>query len=133
MRKEYFVQLNNDIDGRNILNATIETYYKKNGSRSANNFLTSIDQKWGWFYTHFLLDRKIIVRYGIGEDRGMSVGGVRLAIGPHYFNPADFWSYEHSQRFRLGTEIDDINHNLGLLDEFFGYPDALKTAHGWSR
>lgn len=125
------MRLKNDADGRNFLDETIQGYYRSNGNRCASNFLHSKDEEWGWSYTHFLLEQKIIFRYGIGEDRGVTMGGLQLAIGPHYFGPADFWSYENSQRFRLGTEVDDVLHNLGLLDEFLGNEDTLKRAHGW--
>lgn len=52
----------------------------------------------------------------------MYVGGVQLAIGPHYFSPADFWSYEASQRFTLEASMEGVIKNLRLLDEFLGYP-----------
>jgi hypothetical protein len=45
---------------------------------------------------------------------------VSLAIGPHYFAPADFWSYENSKRFKIEASTEAIEHNLKLLDEFFG-------------
>jgi hypothetical protein len=128
---ELRMRLRNNADGWGLLNATIQDYYKKNGDRFVSFFLQSKDEEWGWFYTHFLLERRIVVRYGLGEDRGIPLGGIQMGIGPHYFGPADFWSYENSERFRVGTAIDDIVHNLGLFDEFLRHPDALKRAHGW--
>ena len=110
-----------DIDGCNLLDETIRRYYKINSNREVSNFLHSKDEEWGWLYTHYLVDRKVVMRYGIGEDRGMGVGGLQLAIGPHYFSPADFWSYENSQRFAIEASTEGVEKNLRLLDEFLGY------------
>jgi hypothetical protein len=63
-----------------------------------------------------------VIRYGIVRDRGAWLGGVALGIGPHYFGPADFWSYEHAQRFTLEASTEGAIKNLILLDEFLGYP-----------
>lgn len=115
------MQLKNDADGRNLLDETIRLYFKKNGDRATSNFLHTNDAEWGWSYTHFLLERKVVLRYGIGEDRGMCVGGIQLAIGPHYFSAADFWSYEASQRFSLEASTEAVEKNLRLLDEFLGF------------
>jgi hypothetical protein len=116
------MQLKIDNDGRNLLDDTIRHYYKIDANREAKNFLHSKDDEWGWFYTHYLLDKKVVIRYGIGEDRGMCVGGIQLAIGPHYFSPADFWSYENSTRFTIEASTEGVLKNLRLLDEFLGYP-----------
>jgi len=115
------VQLKNNVEGRNLLDKTIRDFYRKNGNRNAVRFLHSEDKEWGWFYTHFLIDRKHVIRYGFGQDRGFWVGGVELGIGPHYFKAADFWSYEDSERFTLEATTDGVEHNLALLDEFLGY------------
>lgn len=115
------MQLKNDFSGRNLLDETIRSYYKDNGDRHVSIFLHSTNEEWGWRYAHVLLDRKIVIRYGVGEDRGMLLGGVELAIGPHYFGPSDFWSYENSQRFTLEASTEGVEKNLRLLDEFLGY------------
>ncbi len=115
------MQLSDNIDGKNLLEATIIEYYKTHGPRTATIFLRTEDREWGYFYAHWLLDRKHVIRYGVGVDRGVLMGGVELAIGPHYFGPADFWSYEASQRFTLEASTDGVERNLKLLDEFLGY------------
>jgi hypothetical protein len=114
------VQLKNDIDGRNLLDQTIYSYYKKNGERHASLFLYSEDKDWNCIYSHFLIDRKHVIRYGIAQDRVLFVGGVSLAIGPHYFTAADFWSYENLERFTMEATTEGVEKNLALLDEFFG-------------
>ena len=116
------MQLKNDLNGRNLLDDVIRSYFKESGGREAHRFLHSKNEEWGWHYTHYLISRKHVIRYGIGEDRGGCVGGVELAIGPHYFGPADFWSYEASQRFTLEASTEGVIKNLRLLDEFLGYP-----------
>lgn len=113
------MQLKNDLEGRNALRDQVRLYYQAHGERSAINFLDSQDQ--GFFYAHFLVDRKHVIRYGIGEDRRLWIGGVSLAIGPHYFSPADFWDYPNSQRFKIEASSEALIHNLTLLDEFLGY------------
>lgn len=115
------MQLKIDVDGRNLLDETIHNFYKRNGARNVRNFMHSEDKEWGTFYTHFLIDRKHVIRYGIGQDRGFLLGGVDLAIGPHYFTPSVFWSYENSERFSLEASTEGVEQNLALMDEFFGY------------
>ena len=85
-------------------------------------FSETEDKEWDAFDLHFLLDRKHVIKYGICGNRHSYTGGVGLAIGPHYFAPSDFWSYENSQRFKMAATTDAVEHNLRLLDEFLGYP-----------
>ncbi|MCP2087413.1 UNVERIFIED_ORG: hypothetical protein J2Y81_003430 [Paraburkholderia sediminicola] len=125
------MQLTSDIDSINLLDETVRDYYAKSGNRSAIRFLHRKGGEGDNFFTHFLIDRKHVICYEIGTDRGMWLGAVSLAIGPHYFGPADFWSYEASERFKMDASTDAVIHNLALLDEFFGYPDALKHAYGY--
>lgn len=115
------MQLSNDIESRNLLETTILNFYKKNGGRSIVNFLRSENKDWGFLYSHFLVNRIYVIRYGIGSDRGICVGGLELAIGPHYFGPADFWSYTDSERFTLEASTEAVERNLKLLDEFWRY------------
>jgi hypothetical protein len=75
------VRLKNDIERRNILDGTICEFYKKNGNRIARRFLHSQDEKWNCLYSHFLIDRKHVIRYGILQDRGFWSGGMELATG----------------------------------------------------
>ena len=112
--------LKNDIEGINNLDDAIQNYYKNTGGRVVRQFSTSENIEWGWTYLHYLVDRNRIFRYGIGQDRTTWVGGIELAIGPHYFGVADFWSYENAQRFKIEASTDAAVFNLRLLDEFWG-------------
>jgi hypothetical protein len=125
------MQLKNDVDSVNVLDETIKSYYEKHGSRSAIRFLHSKKSDGDGFCAHFLIARKNVIRYEIATDRGVWLGALSLAIGPHYFGPADFWSYEASERFKMDASTDSVIHNLALLDEYLGYPDALKHAYGY--
>ena len=116
------MQLKNDLDSKNLLDETIHDYYRKVGGRFASNFLRSEDSTCVGYATYFLIDRRHVIRYGISQDRGRWLGAVSLAIGPHYFGAADFWSYEASQRFTLEATTEGVIKNLSLLDEFLGYP-----------
>jgi hypothetical protein len=119
------VQLKNDVEGMNSLRELIENFYKKNGNRVVSIFLQSRNEEWNSDSHSYLLDRKHVIRYSIGpDDKGLGIylGGVALGIGPHYFSPADFWSYKNFERFRMSTEPFDIEINLRLIDEFLGYP-----------
>jgi hypothetical protein len=49
----------------------------------------------------------------------MLLGGVELGIGPHYFGPSAFWSYENANRFISEISTQAVFHNLRLLDEFW--------------
>lgn len=114
--------LKNDVDGRNLLREIITNYYKNNGSRNIFLFQTNQESEPGWHAQCCLLERKHVFQYNIGMDRNVTVGGISLAIGPHYFEPAQFWSYENSRRFSMETSVSAIQQNLRLLDEFLGYP-----------
>ncbi|CAN7513780.1 hypothetical protein LJR290_003484 [Variovorax sp. LjRoot290] len=121
-QEDFSVQLKNDLQSHNLLDETIRNYYERNGGREARNFLYTEDGEWGWHYTHFLIDRKHVIRYGYGQDRGGWVGGVELAIGPHYFDPSAFWSFKDAERFAIEATTGGVIRNLILLDEFLGYP-----------
>lgn len=104
----------------NLIDKFIREYYQKHGGRVCHAFLRS-EEIDGWIFLHYLIDRKHVVRYGFGEDRGIPVGGFELAIGPQYFGPADFWSSDNFWRFSNEVTPDGIEKNLLLLDEFWGY------------
>lgn len=112
------MQIKNDIEGWNLLQSTINQYFKRDEKRTISYFLETKNEEWGFFYQHFLLDRKHIFRYGIGQDRETWIGGLELAIGPHYFGPADFWSSAASERFQMAASTEAVEHNLRLLNEF---------------
>lgn len=118
------MQLKNDIEGLNILDDTINEFYTIYGRRLIKIFMRSKHNDWDWDYIHYILDHKHIIRYGIGEDRGMWLSSLELAIGPHYFGAVDFWNYENSQRFTIEATTEAIFKNLRLLDEFLGYEDS---------
>ncbi|MDM0106118.1 hypothetical protein QTH97_14330 [Variovorax sp. J22R24] len=115
------MQLKNDLQGRQMLDETVLNYYKAHGNRFVKRFLYSEDEEWGWWYSHYLVDRKHVIRYGIGQDRQAWVGGVELGIGAHYFGAAEFWSSEDFWRFGNQATTEEVERNLALLDEFLGY------------
>lgn len=123
--------LRNEAASLDDVDATVFSYYKEHGNRHVSNFLRSENREWDVVYTHFLVERTRVIRIGILSDRGMFLSSLELAIGPHYFGPADFWSYEASERFKVEASTNAVVHNLALLDEFFGHPDALKHAYGY--
>ena len=113
------MQLKNDQQSRNALDDTISSYYQKR-SRSGRNFLHTDDPDGEAYYSYFLIDRKYAIRYSIGVDRGMWLGALELAIGPHYFGADAFWSYENYKRFSMDATTESVEKNLMLLDEFWG-------------
>lgn len=115
------MQLSSDYAGFELLFNTVRLYYSNTGNRQLNIFSQELPDANGRYQIRFLVDRKYVVQYSIGEDRGYFLGGLALAIGPQYFGPADFWSYENSERFAMGATTDCITQNLSLLDEFLGY------------
>lgn len=112
------MQLKNDVDGRNALRDVIESFYKETG-RVVRIFLETEEQN--FFKVHFFLERRHVIRYGIGMDRRMWLGGLELGIGPQYFSPYYFWDYPNSERFKIEASTEAVVHNLALLDEFLGY------------
>lgn len=118
------MRLSNNREDLEQLRSIIELHY---GGQGRFYSLLSLDPEedvsnFGSYSWTLLVDRRIVIRYSIGpSDRGHGfLGGLSLAIGPYFFHPADFWSYEASERFKMGTEPDDIKFNLKLLDEFLG-------------
>jgi hypothetical protein len=112
------VQLKNDLQSQILLNEVIESFFQKNGNRNDRNFLSTTDED-GTYYTHHLIDRRHVIRYSIGTDRGSWLGALEIAIGPHYFGPAAFWSYENFERFSIEATTEAVEKNLALLDEFW--------------
>lgn len=115
--------LKNDEQSFELLFNAIGDYYKKKGNRVAyrfENVKPNSDMDADYF-VRFLLEKKHVVEYRITEDRGYFISVPSLAIGPHYFNPEEFWDYENSQRFTLEASTEGIERNLKLLDEFLGY------------
>ncbi len=117
------MQLKNNLEGRNLLDDTVRNYYRKAGNRSIKHFLWSEDR--GVLSSHFLLERRHVLKISIGEDRGAYLTDIQLGIGPHYFSPSDFWSYEDYRRFKIEADIWSIEFNLRLMDEFLGYTQYL--------
>jgi hypothetical protein len=113
------VLLKNNEEGRSMLTACVCDFYESNGQRSAICFLDSGEN--GFLSAHFLIDRKHVLRYSLGEDRGTIRGAIEVGIGPHYFRPSQFWDFENSERFSMDASTEAVEHNLILLDEFLGY------------
>jgi hypothetical protein len=111
------VQLKNDECGWNNLKDTILNHYNKIGMPI--NFSGSSREE-GWLFHYYLIDKKHVIQYGIGEDRHVMLGGLALGIGPRYFGPSEFWDYENSERFSMEASTEAVEKNLNLLDEFLG-------------
>ena len=118
---ESFMQLKNDSDSWNRLSRTIESYYEDQ-ERCVSIFSAPLPKGDESLEFCFLVSRKHVVKYIIGLDRGDYLGVLQLGIGPHYFSPTDFWSYENSTRFTIEASTEGVLKNLRLLDEFLGYP-----------
>lgn len=113
------MQLKNDMDSFAALFNTVSLFYhddRRNVLVFEQQSPTK-DLDVGYF-VRYLLDRKHVVEYRIANDRGFFLSILSLAIGPHYFNPGDFWDYENSERFKLEASTEAIVYNLTLLDEF---------------
>lgn len=119
------MQLKNEISGRNALRKIIQEHYRQQNVE-VNIFWESDEN--GFFNVHFLIDRKHVARYGIGEHRSTSIGGVQLAIGPHYFSPENFCSHEYYQKFSIDSGEDTIKKNLHLLDLFLNNTKSPQSA-----
>lgn len=115
----------NKIDIYKLVQNTVHAFYQKN-SREVDNFKESKSNDGEWIYLHYLIDRIHVIKYGFGVDRGYLIGEVALGIGPAYFRPAAFWSYEDSERFTMEVTEDSIRHNLELLDEFWDSHPAIR-------
>jgi hypothetical protein len=103
----------------NLVRETIIEHYSKQ-DRFVRIFKEGAHEDQSSYY-EFLIDRKHVARYSFGpHDKGYPtmLGGLELAIGPRFFSPADFWSYEASNRFCMGATLVDIRWNLHLLDKF---------------
>lgn len=119
----FIVLLRNDQPSFGLLFNTIGDYYEKNGDRTVYRFENvrpgnDIEAN---YFVRFLLEKKHVLEYRIVQDRGLFLSVASLAIGPHYFRPAEFWDYKNSERFTLEASTEGIEINLKLLDEFLGY------------
>jgi hypothetical protein len=114
------VKLRNSIPSFDMLFNEVSSFYRGDESRIISIFEEKHPDKDmdSGYFVRFLLERKHVVEYRIANDRGFFLSILSLAIGPHYFPPADFWDYENSQRFSLEASTEAIVHNLKLLDEF---------------
>ena len=117
--------LSDDISSFRLLYDAVQAYYRLHGDRALAIFDEKPPGDDDKYYIRFLVDRKHVVEYAIVKDRGFNLSGVSLAIGPHYFGAADFWSYKNSERFTLEASTGAIESNLKLLDEFWGYDSKV--------
>lgn len=111
------MSLKNDQVGRLKMNDVVEAYYSAQ-KRFVRNFLHSENEEWGSLSSHYLIDRRHVLKLTIGSDRGTILFALELGIGPHYFSPANFWSYEKSKLFRMDFSEEAIIQNLILFDTF---------------
>lgn len=115
------MQLKNDAESREILKSTIFSYFHETG-RSASNFLDSEDED--FFYAHFLIATRHVIRYSLGMDRRIWLGGVSFAIGPHYFSLRSLLSAKESEKLMIEASTAAIRNNLLVLDAFW---ERIKT------
>ena len=114
------VRLNDDMMSFAQLYESVNGFYNAHENRHVSIFADQAPGSSERYYVRFLVDRKHVVEYAIVKDRNICLSGLSLGIGPHYFGPADFWSYKDSERFTLEASTEAIARNLALLDEFFG-------------
>jgi hypothetical protein len=114
------VQLRNEMNSFDILFNTVTFFYNRDKGRHVLIFETKFPSEDidAGYYVRYLFDSKHVVEYRMANDRHTFLSILSLAIGPHYFTPADFWDYENPQRFSLDASTEAIEHNLKLLDEF---------------
>lgn len=113
------MQLGNDFKSFQSLYESVNSFYGTYANRHWTIFEDLAPGQGDRYYVRFLADRTHVIEYAVATDRGLQLSGVSLAIGPRYFGPADFWSYENSKRFALEATTEAIEQNLRLLDEFF--------------
>ncbi|MGD1324829.1 hypothetical protein ACNHE5_07860 [Pandoraea pnomenusa] len=111
------MQLKNDAESLDLVDQCVIDYYRSKG-RYVKNFLRSRNDEWGTLYSHYLVDRKTVVRVSLGQDRGIFLTGIQIGIGPHYFSPSEFWSFEDADRFRMEASVESVLVNLSALDDF---------------
>ena len=108
--------LENNFEGFQALYREVGNYYEK---RHCSIYECQAFNDGDHCFVRFLVDRFHVVQYSFRYDRGFLLSGVGLAIGPHFFGPADFWSYDNMRRFALEASTEAIRKNLELLDEYF--------------
>jgi hypothetical protein len=108
------MQLKNDTEGQSILKETVRDYYENNGARRVLNFLDTEDAE--FFYAHFLIESRNVIRYSLGMDRRVWLGGVSLAIGPHYFPLRSLLNEKDADRLMIEASVQAIQNNLAILD-----------------
>ena len=110
------MELREHEEGWNRLRAIIASFYSTRGRTLA--FFSEASQCDNELGVCFLLDRKHVLKYLVGKDRGLYIGVLLLAIGPRYFSANDYWDYENYQRFRMSTDNHSVIRNLELFEEY---------------
>ena len=115
------MRLDCDNDGSQNLHNAVTLYYvaRKHNALIFEQDIRAVGEK-SKIFVRFLAYRKHVVEYQISRDRSL-IAMPGLAIGPHFFTPAEFWDYENSLRFTLEPTTEGVEKNLRLMDEFFGY------------
>lgn len=108
------MQLRNNVEGQSALKEIVCDHYKNNGMRKVLNFLDTEDE--AFFYAHFLIESRNVIRYSLGMDRRVCLGGVSLAIGPHYFPLRSLLNEKDADRLMIEASVQAIQNNLAILD-----------------
>lgn len=122
------MQLKNDMESFSILYNSITDFYS---SRKRDFFIfeskyPDVEDSESGYYIRFLVDKENVLHYRIFMDRNSIICEIALAIGPHYFDPGKFWSYENSIRFTMEASVEGVIHNLKMMDEFFREKNRFK-------
>ncbi len=124
------MQLNNSLESETALRFCILDYYEGMG-RAITDYKSDTGSP-GFIRSYFLVDRRHVIRYSIGNDPNPQgdrwVGGVEIGIGPDFFHPMQFWSYEQGERFSMEASTEAVAKNLRLLDEFWQSADNPASA-----
>ena len=114
------MRLESEIIDAHQLDGAIGKYYREK-SRFVEIFDVHLSENdANMFFVKFLLDRKHVIQYIISKDRGVWGASILLAIGPAYFRPAQFWSYDAMKMFSMETTVTALRKNLDAMDVFFG-------------
>ncbi|TFY98325.1 hypothetical protein [Ramlibacter humi] len=109
------VRFDNSEQGQNLLRRYVQEYYAVRG-RSCFPFAETKNEEWEWYYFHYLIDRRTVMRVFLGTDRGILLLGIELGIGPAYFAPEQFQG--SSAGFTSEPSEAGVVQNLAALDRY---------------
>jgi len=120
-----WIRLVDDEESRNILQSTIEDYYRKlnrkclglGGVVIHTNVIDGVVYK-ETYSVKYLIDAKHAFCYHIPIENRNFYAYLALGVGPEYIAIRYLVNKENEDKFSMESAVEGIIHNLKMLDEY---------------